>query len=496
MVRDALFDQDPERVAILGGPEKVTFGQIRQTVRRIAGALAHRGVRPGDRVAMYLDPSQVAAEVVCGVLTVGAVILPIPKLAAGLSVTHRLRDAGASILVTDSAGLSRLVGTNAALTDVTVLTVDSTSRDDLLDEARRAEPIGPYQPSADEPALLMYTSGTSGNPKGVAHANRVLLGHAGVDFAFELFEEGDVYYGTADWGWVGGLMLGLLVPWSFGVPVVAFRQRRFDPAVTLAVLERYGVTVAFLPPSVLRLLAAHGRHPRRRLRAVVTGGEPAGPVEMAWARRHLAAAVNKAFGQTEANALIGDSVVLASVDDSTMGAPYPGHHIVLLDEAGAEVGSGEVGEIALTLPDPVAMLGVWDAALGRPAVVGRTVHRTGDLARRAFGRRLEYLGRVDDVIKSRGYRIGPGEIEQALKLHPSVEDAAAVGVADADIGQHIKAFVQLHGTELDDALKTALRELVASTVGPHARPRDIEVIDRLPRTETGKLMRSVLSAKR
>jgi acetyl-CoA synthetase len=139
------------------------------------------------------------------------------------------------------------------------------------------------------------------------------------------------------------------------------------------------------------------------------------------------------------------------------------------------------------------MLGVWDAALGRPVVVDRQVHRTGDLARRAFGRRLAYLGRVDDVIKSRGYRIGPGEIEQALKLHPSVADAAAVGVADADIGQHIKAFVQLHETELDDSLKAALRELVASTVGPHARPRDIEVIDRLPRTETGKLLRGVLN---
>jgi acetyl-CoA synthetase len=499
MVRDALFDQDPKRVAVLSegvhGPEGVTFGEIQQTVRRIAGALRHRGVRPGDRVAMYLDPSQVAAEVVCGVLTAGAVILPIPRLVGGLSVTHRLRDGGASILVTDSAGVRRLLETKAATTDVTVLTVDSTSRDDLLDEARRAEPITPYQPSADEPALLMYTSGTSGNPKGIVHANRVLLGHAGVDFAFELFEEGDVYYGTADWGWVGGLMLGLLVPWSFGVPVVAFRQQRFDPAVTLAIFARYGVTTAFLPPSVLRLLAAHGQHPRRRLRAVVTGGEPAGPAEMAWARRHLAAAVNKAFGQTEANALIGDSVVLGSVDDWTMGAPYPGHGVVLLDEAGAEVGSGEVGEIALSLPDPVAMLGVWDAALGRPVVVDQQVHRTGDLARRAFGRRLEYLGRIDDVIKSRGYRIGPGEIEQALKLHPSVDDAAVVGVADADIGQHIKAFVQLHETELDDSLKAALRELVAGTVGPHARPRDIEVIDQVPRTETGKLLRRELSAK-
>jgi acetyl-CoA synthetase len=255
------------------------------------------------------------------------------------------------------------------------------------------------------------------------------------------------------------------------------------------------VTTAFLPPSVLRLLAGHGERPRRRLRAVVTGGEPAGAREMAWARRNLAAAVNKAFGQTEANALIGDSVVLGSVDDATMGAPYPGHGIVLLDDVGAEVAPGEVGEIALTLPDPVAMLGVWDPALGRAVEIDPQFHRTGDLARRAAGRRFEYLGRVDDVIKSRGYRIGPGEIEQALMLHPAVADAAVVGVANAEIGQHIKAFVQLCGTELDGALEVALRELVASTVGPHARPRDIESIDRVPRTETGKVLRSDLSAR-
>jgi len=499
IVRDALFDQDPERVAILRAlsdqPDGVTFGEIQQTVRRVAGALRARGVGRGDRVAMYLDPSQAAAEVVCGVLAAGAVILPIPRLLGGLSVTHRLRDAGATTLVTDAAGVGRLLETRAWTAGVTILTVDSSSSADLLDEARRAEPVEPYQPAADEPALLMYTSGTSGNPKGITHANRVLLGHAGVDFAFELFQADDVYYGTADWGWIGGLMLGLLVPWSFGVPVVALRQERFDPAETLAIFERYGVTTAFLPPSVLRLLAAHEQQPRRRLRAVVTGGEPAGAAEMAWARRHLAAAVNKAFGQTEANALIGDSVVLGSVDDSTMGAPYPGHVIRLLDEAGEEVAADEVGEIALALPDPVAMLGVWNAELRRPVPTGGRCHRTGDLARQAHGRRLEYLGRCDDVIKSRGYRIGPGEIEHALKLHPSVEDAAAVGVADPEIGQHIKAFVHLRVAALDAALEGELRELVASTVGPHARPREIESIEHLPRTETGKLLRRELPVR-
>ncbi|GAB7004922.1 acyl-CoA synthetase [Nocardioides sp. AN3] len=497
MVRDALFDQNPHRVAVLqGGPhgvESVTFGEVQEAVRRLAGALRRRGVKPGDRVAMYLDPSKEAAQVVCAVLAAGAVILPIPRLMAGSSVTHRLRDAAASILVTDEAGVSRLLETQASETGVPVLTVDSSSADDLFDEAHTAVPLEPHVPDGDEPALLMYTSGTSGSPKGIVHANRVLLGHAGVDYAFELFQDDDVYFGTADWGWVGGLMLGLLVPWSFGVPVVAFRQQRFDAARTLSLFERYGVTKAFLPPSVLRLLAAHGHGPERRLRAVVTGGEPAGAAEMAWARRHLAASVNKAFGQTEANALIGDSAALGSVDDATMGAPYPGHDVRLLDEAGEEVAFGEVGEISLRLPDPVATLGVWSTDLGRPVPPTGQWHRTGDLARAVFGHRLEYLGRADDVIKSRGYRIGPSEIEDALKLHPSVEDAAVVGVPDAEVGQSIKAFVQLDHAELDATLERALRDLVATTVGPHAKPRAFESIHEVPRTETGKILRRDLA---
>jgi acetyl-CoA synthetase len=496
ILRDSLFDQDPSRPAILRSGvhqiEEVTFGTVQESVRRVGGALVRRGIGRGDRVAMYLNSSQAAAEVVCGVLAAGAVILPVPKLLGGTSVTHRLRDAGAALLVTDSPGLARLNETGAQTAGIQVVTVDGSSTADLFDEARTAEPIDPHQPVGDEPALMMYTSGTSGNPKGIVHANRVLLGHAGVDFAFELFQDDDVYYGTADWGWIGGLMLGLLVPWAFGVPVVAFRPQKFDPAATLAIFERFGVTTAFLPPSVLRLLAAHGQAPTRRLRAVVTGGEPAGASEMAWSRRHLSAAVNKAFGQTEANALLGDSVVLGSVDDATMGAPYPGHDVRVIDDAGTEAGIGEIGELALALPDPVAMIGTWHSGLKRVVPLEGDWHRTGDLARRVAGGRFEYLGRADDVIKSRGYRIGPGEIEQALKLHPSVVDAAVVGLPHAEIGQSIKAYVQLAGTELDDALEGVLRDLVASTVGPHARPQDIESIAAMPRTETGKLLRREL----
>jgi acetyl-CoA synthetase len=501
ITNDALFAQNPDAVALLtAGPQgstETTFGEVQRAALRIAGALRAHGVVPGDRVAMYLDPSPATAELVFGVLAAGAVLLPVPPLLTGSSVAHRLTDSGAKVLVSDGPGLDRLRSTGCAVGDLTVLTVDGAEGRGFAEQPGHPadqDPTVPHPGGPLQPALLMYTSGTSGPPKGIVHGHQALLGHCGVDYAFEFFQPGDVYYGTADWGWIGGLMLGLLVPWSFGVPVVAQRQTRFDADATLALIARCGVTTAFLPPSVLRLLQAGGRAPERRLRAVVTGGEPAGRAEMAWARRHLAQAVNKAYGQTEANALIGDAGVLGSVDDATMGAPYPGHRIALLDEEGREAGPGEAGEIAVGLPDPVAMLGVWDAASARAVPPAGPWHRTGDLARRAHGQRLEYLGRADDVIKSRGYRIGPSEIEDALMAHPLVAEAAAIGVPDERAGQQIKVFLRLAGGELGDSLRAELCELVATTVGPHARPRAFEAVQALPRTETGKLLRRRLAS--
>ncbi|MET7745052.1 AMP-binding protein [Streptomyces sp. NPDC005385] len=507
ITQDALFAQDPNAVALLTAgphaPTEITFGEVQRAALRIAGVLRARGVSPGDRVAMYLEPSPAAAEAVFGVLASGAVLLPIPRLMAGTSVAHRLGDSGAKVLITDGPGLERLTATGCATEDHTVLMVDDTGGHHTVGDADEPHRDVPHPGGPTQPALLMYTSGTSGPPKGIVHGHQILLGHTGVDCAFEFFEPGDVYYGTADWGWIGGLMLGLLVPWSFGVPVIAQRQARFDPDVALDLFARCGVTTAFLPPSVLRLFQANGRAPERRLRAVVTGGEQPGRSEMAWARLHLAQAVNKAYGQTEANALIGDAGVLGSVDDDTMGTAYPGHRVALLGEDGREVVRGEVGEIAVALPDPVALLGVWDADSARAVPSVDTWHRTGDLARRAHGRRFEYLGRVDDVIKSRGYRIGPTEIEDALVKHPRVAEAAAVGVPDDRIGQQIKVFLRLVENEnegegggmLDDTLRAQLGELVATSVGPHARPRQFEVVEALPRNETGKLLRRLLTRR-
>lgn len=498
IAQDALFARSPADVAALNfgpsGPAPVSVGRIQEDAARCAGALRDRGVRPGDRVAMYLDPSVTAAVVVFGVLTAGAVLVPIPRLLGGAAVSYRLADSGAALLITDGPGLDRLTSTGGSPDQVPVLTTDGSHGPPLTEVLTGAQACAPVASQAEDPALLIYTSGTSGRPKGIVHAQTVLLGHSGVDYAFELFRPGDVYFGTADWGWVGGIMLGLLVPWAHRVPVVTHRARAFDPEDTLRLWTRCRVTTAFLPPSVLRMLRAHGRPAPSRLRAVVTGGEPASVAELGWARRNLADAVNKAYGQTEANGLIGDSAVLGSVDDDTLGMPYPGHRIALLDDSGHQVPPEEIGEIALALPDPAALLGYWDSTSQSVRPVEQTWHRTGDLGRATYGRRIEYHGRADDVIKTRGYRVGPAEVEAALKRHPAVLDAAVVGVPDPVMGQRVKAFLKLAPAgSLDQTLCEELAALVRSQVGAHAYPREFAAIDDLPHSETGKLLRRQLT---
>lgn len=491
IAEDALFSRRPDGIAAVreagGAYVPVTFGEVQSAAARFAGGLRAMGVRDGDVVALYLPPSPEAAVAVFGVLALGAIVLPVPRVIAGEGVEHRLADSRATVLVTDGAGVDRLRRTGCDISGLALATVDGSggrAYADLL----ASEAVLPVPRSPEDPALLMYTSGTSGQPKGILHAQRVLLGHSGLDYAFASYRADDVYFGTADWGWVGGIMLGLLAPWAHGVPIVAHRAQSFDPEAAVRGWADAGVRIAFLPASVIRMLRGAGAAPARPLRAVVTGGEPVSPQELEWARTHLAASVSPAYGQTEANCLIGQSTVLGVVDGSALGVPYPGHDVVLADERGAPVSGSETGEICLRLPDPVVMKAYWGKD-GEPHPDG--LLRTGDTARYDERGLIHYVGRADDVIKTRGYRVGPAEIEAALMRHPAVAEAAVIGVKDPELGQRVKAFVRLADGAIDmtSALWDELRDVVRTQVGAHAYPREYAVVSELPRTETGKLRR-------
>lgn len=442
----------------------VTFAELDELSGRFAAGLAARGVRAGDRVAVRLSQSVDMAVAVLGVLRLGAIVVPLSTVLGEDGLRYRLEHSEPAVVVEDVSGLL-------------------------------AEDVAPIAPTtADTPAILLYTSGTTGKPKGVLHGHRVILGHHAIDFALDGIRPDDVSYGPVDWAWGGGLFLGLLVPLAHGVPVVAYREPRFDPERALAVMRSCGVSIGLYPPTVLRLLRQSGvaRPDGLRLRCFVTGAEAVEPELLEWAREALGVTVNNAYGQTEANALIGHSSALGALDPAALGRPYPGRRIALLDDELTPVAPGEPGQIAVATDDPVCMLGYWNAPETTERKLARGWMLTGDTAHADERGQIFFHGRSDDIIKSGAYRIGPAEVESALLLDSAVAECAVVGLPDEVRGEIVTAFVRLRDGVADDALTARLQQRVRAKVGAHAYPRDVRYVGELPRTSTGKVDRAGL----
>jgi acetyl-CoA synthetase len=463
---------------------RVTRAELNELTARLGHVLAGLGVRPGDRVAVKLPQSLDMAVAVLAVLRIGAVLVPISTVLGDDAVSHRMADSAPKVLI-------------GAGTSADTVTIGTATMRELM---RDASPEGGIAVTApDTPALLLYTSGTTGRSKGVLHGHRVLLGHHALDLAWDHVRAGDVAYSPVDWAWAGGLLLGLLVPLAYGMTVVAHRETRFDPDRTVRLLGEAGVSVGLFPPTALRMLRGSGGLTPAvmralRLRSLVSGAEAVEPGLSEWAQT-LGLSVNNAFGQTEANALIGHSAVLGELDPACLGLPYPGHRIAILDPDRRELPPGEVGEIAVRADDPVCMLGYWDAPEATAQKVRDGWLLTGDSAHADEQGRVYFRGRADDLIKSGGYRLGPAEIEAALLTHPGAAECAVVGLPDPVRGQVVTAFVRLAaGSQATSDLTRELQERVRARVGAHAYPRTVHYVTELPRTATGKVNRAALRA--
>lgn len=488
------------------GLRRVSFAELAARSARLAAGLAALGLAPGDRVAVRLGQSLEMAVAVLAVLRAGGVVVPISGVLAEDAVRHRLLDSQPRIVI---AGGSEQDAALAAEAGAALVNTGGTGPGHALDRlaagvagAAGAAGLAGVAPMAatgpDSPALLLYTSGTTGKSKGVLHGHRVLLGHHAVDYALNLIRPDDVAYSPVDWAWAGGLLLGLLVPLAHGIPVVAFRETRLHAQRTLGVLREAGVSVGLFPPTALRLLRQSGAVTPAavrglRLRCLVTGAEAVEPDLFGWARTDLGAEVSNAFGQTEANALIGHSGVLGPLDPACLGRPYPGHRVALLDAALQPVPAGQPGQLAVRADDPVAMLRYWNAPEATAAKVTGGWLLTGDMAHADEAGQIFFHGRGDDIIKSGGYRLGPAEIEAALLAHPAVAECAVVGTPDPLRGQAVTAFVRLRADGPGSGELTAeLQQRVRSAVGPHAVPRVVCYLAELPRTSTGKVSRAAL----
>lgn len=448
---------------------RVSFGELSDDSNRLANALRARGIGEGDRVGIALPQRPETAVAHIAVYKLGAIAVPLSTRFGPDALAVRLDDAEPAVVLADRE-----------LEGVETIDVDRDLPALLASGSDRFDPV---ETGPDTPALIIYTSGTTGPPKGALHGHRILAGNLpGFDLSHDFFPQpDDVIWSPADWAWMGGLFDVLMPALHHARPVVAYAATRFDPEQAYDLIERLRIRNLFMPATALRLMAAVDG-PTLALRTVASGGEMVGAETSAWCEERLGARLNEFYGQTEANLLLGNCAAWPAKPGS-MGRPYPGHDIRLVD-----------GEITVGVEaDPVAFLGYWrnPGATAEKVREGRL--HTGDLAEVDEEGYLRFVGRTDDLISSAGHRIGPGEIEACLVRHPAVALAAVIGIPDAIRGEAIKAFVV--ASSPSEALAAELKALVRERLAAYEVPREIEFVDELPLTTSGKIRRNELRAR-
>jgi acetyl-CoA synthetase len=481
-----------------GEERTFTFGLMRSLSNRFANVLKELGIQPGDRVGIILPQRAETAIAHLAVYKTGAVALPLSVLFGPDALEYRLRDSATRLVVTDADRRLILEAIRDRLPDLQEVIVCGGDHAGIsfwhvLEKA--SDRFDPIQSRSEDPALLIYTSGTTGPPKGALHAHRVLLGHlTGFEMSHNCFpRQGDRFWTPADWAWAGGLLDGLLPSWHYGKPILAYEGGKFDPEKAFYLLEKYRIRNAFIPPTAMKMMMQVPRIRDRfkiRLRSIMSAGEAVGSEVIGWAQEHLGITVNEMWGQTEVNYLVGNCHAVMAVKPGSIGKPYPGHDVDVIDEQGRPMPAGDVGELACRRGDPVMFLGYWNQPEATAAKFTGDWFTTGDLGSRDRDGYFWFMGRKDDLITSAGYRIGPGEIEDCLLKHPAVAQAAVIGVPDVLRGSIIKAFiVPAPSFSPSAALVEEIQLHVRARLAAYEYPREIEFIDELPLTTTGKIRR-------
>jgi len=501
--RFALYWEDES-----GATASYTFWDIQQQANRLSNALAALGVQRGDRVALILPQRPETAIAYIALFQMGAIALPLSHLFGPDALEYRMEHAEASVAIVEPATIANLWAVKGKLTHLRHVIGVGGARESgvhaweaLLAKASRN--FDCVDTHAEDPSLIIYTSGTTGPPKGALKPHRILLGNMpGFVYSHDFFPQpGDMFWSPADWAWTGGLMDALLPSWMYGIPILGYRGR-FDAEKAYCLIEKYGVRNSFLFPTALKLMMKAVPEPRRRfnlgLRSIMSAGESVGVTVLEWAREQLGVTINEMFGQTEINYVVGNCQSAWPVKPGSIGRPYPGHRVAVLDERGTEAPRGALGEIAIARTvngqkDPVHFLEYWKNPKASAEKYLGEWGCTGDQGRMDEDGYLWYQGRSDDVIKSSGYRIGPAEIESCLVKHPAVANAAVIGKPDAAKGAIVKAFIVLQpGQAPSRALEEDIQQHVRGRLAPYEYPREIEFIDALPMTTTGKVQRKEL----
>jgi len=485
--------------------EKYTFLQMKEKSNQFGNVLRSLGIHKGDRVFIFMPRSPELYFAFLGAIKIGAIVGPLFEAFMEAAVKDRLENSEAVALVTTPALLPRvprrelphlkhiiLVGAEGELEDGLV------SYEEAMNKASTELEI--EWVDREDPMLIHYTSGSTGKPKGVLHVHNAMLQHYQTGKWVLDLQESDIYWCTADPGWVTGTSYGIFAPWLNGVTNVV-RGGRFSPDDWYQTIEKYKVTVWYSAPTAFRMLMSAGEETVKKydlssVRHILSVGEPLNPEVVRWGLKVYGKRIHDNWWMTETGGILISNYPQMEIKPGSMGRPFPGIQAAIIDDEGNELPPYQMGNLAIKTPWPSMMRQIWK----NPEKYGEYFkipgwYVSGDSAYRDEEGYFWFQGRLDDVINTSGERVGPFEVESKLVEHPAVAEAGVIGKPDPVRGQIIKAFVALRdGYQPSEELKEEIRQFVKTRLAAHAAPREIEFKDKLPKTRSGKIMRRVLKA--
>lgn len=489
--------------------EKYTFQEMKWLSNQFGNVLKKIGITKGDRVFLFLPRSPETYISLIGTLKIGAIAGPLFEAFMEQAVKDRLENSGASVLVTTSELLPRVPYSELPDLKHIILAGDGDIpknneevhfyrlSDEMAEASRNLEM---EWVDREDGMILHYTSGSTGKPKGVYHVHNAMIQHYQTTKWILDLKEDDIFWCTADPGWVTGTSYGVFGPWLNGASNV-IRGGRFTPGDWYQTIEKYGVTVWHSAPTAFRRLMAAGdaeiqKYDLSSLRHILSVGEPLNAEVIHWGRKVYGLDIMDHWWMTETGGALISNYLCMEVKPGSMGKPFPGIQAAILDDAGNELPPGQMGKLCIRSGWPSMMRKVWkNEAKFQSYFEIPGWYFSGDLASMDEEGYFWFQGRDDDVIMTSGERVGPFEIESKLVEHPAVAEAAVIGKPDEVRGEIIKAFVSLmDGYAASPQLEQELRDFVKSELAAHLAPRELEIRDFLPKTRSGKIMRRVLKA--
>jgi len=489
-----------------GHAQKFTFGQLAALTSKFANVMKKLGIKRQDRVFFFLQRSPELYAGFLGAIKYGAIASPMFPAFGPDAIRDRLVDSGAVALVTDSDLKSRVYEVKSQLPELKhmIIVGKNVAAGELSWEKEMAAASDKFDATPMDPeefSYMLYTSGTTGKPKGVVHAHKdIVQMHLSTNWVLDVHDE-DIYWCTADLGWVTGVVYGVVGPWSNGVTQVGLGGR-FDPERWFKTIQDYKVSVWYTAPTAVRMLMAKGddipkKYDLSSLRANYSVGEPLNPEGVRWAMEVFdSKPFHDTWWQTETGCILITNFPEMPIKPGSMGKPLPGLEAAVADEKGNVLEQGEEGNLVLRPGWPAMMRQIWKNPAKYSEYFRNGWYYTGDTAQIDKDGYFWYVGRADDVIKTAGERVGPFEVESALIEHPAIAEAGVIGKPDELRGNIIKAFVVLTPGYADSPqLKEEIQKFVKKKLAGHAFPREIEVVKSLPKTRSGKIMRRLLRAR-